>query len=98
MHAVILEAFTALQEGGGYEILRTGDGRSYDFILIPMPSTGFSVPYFKSVLGQAKAYLRPLQKDIVLCNDTCNDDSSKVRDQCFRKLTVQWEAKLTKHS
>ena len=29
-----------------------------------MPSNGFSVGYLQSVLGQAKGYLRPLQRDI----------------------------------
>lgn len=64
VHQAIFDAFPALEEGGGYEILRTGDGRTKDFILLPMPQTGFTVSYLKSVLGQAKAYLRPMQKNI----------------------------------
>ena len=35
VHKAICEAFPALEEGGGYEILPTGDGQSKDFILIP---------------------------------------------------------------
>lgn len=34
-----------------------------------MPPSGFSVEYLKSVLGQAKAYLRPLQKDIAYVDE-----------------------------
>ena len=41
---------------------------------IPVPSDGFSVDYLKSVLGQAKAYLRPLQGNIPL------KDNEKVRN------------------
>ena len=41
---------------------------------IPMPSAGFSVDYLKSVLGQAKGYLRPLQGNIPL------KDNEKVRN------------------
>jgi hypothetical protein len=62
VHEAILDAFSAIEEGGGYEILRTGDGRSKDFILIPMPAAGFSVTYLKTLLGQAKAYLRLIRK------------------------------------
>ena len=40
----------------------------------PMLSAGFSVDYLKSVLGQAKAYLRPLQGNIPL------KDNEKVRN------------------
>ena len=69
VHESIMEAFPALESGGGYEILRSGDGRTKELILIPMPNTGFSVPYLKSVLGQAKGYLRPLQKDIFHAQD-----------------------------
>ena len=62
VHETILAAFPALREG--YEILRAGEGRSRQLLLIPMPSNGFSVGYLQSVLGQAKGYLRPLQRDI----------------------------------
>ena len=64
VHETILAAFPAL--GEGYEILRAGEGRSKQLLLIPMPPNGFSVSYLQSVLGQAKGYLRPLQRDIVM--------------------------------
>ncbi|KAK2564475.1 G2/M phase-specific E3 ubiquitin-protein ligase [Acropora cervicornis] len=64
VHETILVAFPAL--GEGYEILCAGEGRSKQLLLIPMPPNGFSVSYLQSVLGQAKGYLRPLQRDIVM--------------------------------
>ena len=64
VHETILVAFPVL--GEGYEILRAGEGRSKQLLLIPMPPNGFSVSYLQSVLGQAKGYLRPLQRDIVM--------------------------------
>lgn len=63
VHETILSAFPALAEG--YEILRTTEGRCKELLLIPMPPSGFSVNYLQSVLGQAKGYLRPLQRDIM---------------------------------
>ena len=64
LHETILAAFPAL--GEGYEILRAGEGRSKQLLFIPMPPNGFSVSSLQSVLGQAKGYLRPLKKDIVM--------------------------------
>ena len=74
VHDTILAAFPAL--GGGYEILRAGDGRSRELMLITMPTSGFSVSFLQSVLGQAKGYLRPLQRDIVMetCQGTASSD------------------------
>ena len=34
---VIIDAFPALQTAGGYEVLRTADGRSKNLICIPTP-------------------------------------------------------------
>ena len=66
VHEVIIDAFPALQTAGGYEVLRTVDGRSKDLICIPTPASGISVAFLKCVLGQAKGFLRPLQKDIFI--------------------------------
>ena len=43
------------------------------FLKIPMPVSGFSVDYRKSVSGQTKGFLHPLQKDIVLVGDSVTD-------------------------
>ena len=50
----------------GYQLLRNSEGHGKDLLKIPMPAGGFSIDYFKSVLGEAKGFLRDLQKDIVL--------------------------------
>ena len=63
---VIIDAFPALQTASGYEELRTADGRSKALICIPTSVSGISVAFLKSVLGQAKGFLRPLQKDIFI--------------------------------
>ena len=75
VHQCIVEQFPQLDHRG-YSILRTTSesGRSRDLMQIPMPSAGFSVDYLKSVLGQAKAYVRPLQGNIPL------KDNEKVRN------------------
>lgn len=44
-----------------------------------MPQNGYTVTYLKSVLGQAKGYLRPLQEDIPLLGKPDADFSDKVR-------------------
>ena len=55
--------FPNLREGGRFEVLRS----SGKFLqAIPIPSGGYSVDYLKSVLAQAKCYVRPLQMDLNL--------------------------------
>lgn len=44
-----------------------------------MHHNGYTVPYLKSVLGQAKGYLRPLPEDIPLLGKPDADFSDKVR-------------------
>lgn len=70
MHQCIVEQFPQLDHRG-YSILgmTSESGRSRDLMQIPMPSAGFSVDYLKSMLGQAKAYLRPLQGNIPLTDN-----------------------------
>ena len=57
-------AYPKLKAGGGFEILRSGMGSSLAFV--PPPATGYSVPYLRDQagLGQALAYLRPLQVEL----------------------------------
>ena len=66
VHEKVLETFPSLVNGGRYEIMRTSDGNSKTLIDVPSPSMGYDVNCLKSALGQAKGYLRPLQKDIKL--------------------------------
>jgi hypothetical protein len=63
-HEAIISTFPSL--ASGYQLLRNSEDRGKELLKIPMPASGFSVDYLKSVLGQAKGFLRPFQKDIVL--------------------------------
>ena len=56
-----------LNDGRGYEFLRT-DGRSTSrLVLIPGSKVeGYSVQYLKDNLNQATAYICPLQNDLSL--------------------------------
>lgn len=86
IHEKVIETFPALE--AGYEILRSGDGRAKELILIPMPPNGFTVEYLRSVMGQAKGYIRPLQRDIFLPAARSDDGTScdKVRDLFMKKF------------
>lgn len=66
VHDKLLETFPSLINGGGYEILRTSDGNAKCLIDVPCPPMGYTVSFLKSALGQAKAFVRPLQQDISL--------------------------------
>lgn len=63
-HETVLSAFTPL--AGKNKILCSGEGWLKELFLIPMPPSGFSDGYLRSVLGPAKGYLRYLQRDVVL--------------------------------
>ena len=57
--------YPKLIQGGGFEILRSGSP-SFKLSLITPPTGGYSVPFLwdSAGLGQALAYIRPLQKDL----------------------------------
>ena len=63
----IEEEFSKLESGGGFVIMRTGHKGSNTLLAkIPSPANGYSVPFSRdcSGLGQAVAYIRPLQRDL----------------------------------
>ena len=61
----LMDAFPKLKDAGGYELLRVVDrGRSLE--VIPLPEDGYTVPYLKDVVQQAKIYIRPIQRDLSL--------------------------------
>ena len=66
LHFHLLEAFSKLRPGGGYELMRTSDGSNRFLDVIPCPPSGYTITYLKNVAGQAKVYIRPLQKDLDL--------------------------------
>ena len=80
VHEAIISTFPSL--ASGYQLLRNSEGRGKELLKIPMPVSGFSVDYLRSVLGQAKGFLRPLQKDIVLvgASSSSNSERSEVRN------------------
>lgn len=60
------EAYPKLCQGGGFEILRSG-ATVKDLVFIrPPPLTGYAVPFLRneSGLGQALAYVRPVQRNL----------------------------------
>ena len=61
-HFTILEAFTQLRDAGGYEVLRANQSRILE--VVPAPADGYTMAYLKDIFGQAKVYLRPIQRDL----------------------------------
>jgi hypothetical protein len=48
---------------GIFEFLRSGGARR-DLEVIPMPPLGYNMPYLKDSIGQAIAYIRPVQVNL----------------------------------
>ena len=53
-HDELVEAFPKLENAGGYELLRTEEGNSWDLVVIPQPSEGYTASYLKNVVQHAK--------------------------------------------
>ena len=67
VHQAILEAYPKLKEAGGFEALRTAEKSTSKLVVIPAPRTeGLTVAYLKSVLNQAKCFIRPVQRNMDL--------------------------------
>lgn len=87
-HEQLVEKFPKLHDGGGYELLRTV-GSSHELQIIPPPSGGYTTLYVKSVVGQAKVYVRPLQKDLSLEEVGTESDvvsETKCRNVCLKGI------------
>ena len=65
-HDDIIGAFPKLANCGGYELLRTQQSNNRELFVIPSQSGGYTVQYLKSIVSQAKVYIRPIQKDLSL--------------------------------
>lgn len=65
-HEEIISAYPKLINGGGYELMRTKQNTNRELCVIPPPSSGYTVEYIKSIVSQAKVYIRPIQKDLSL--------------------------------
>jgi hypothetical protein len=48
---------------GVFEILRSGGGRR-ELDVIPIPPLGYNVPFLRDAVGQAIAYIRPVQSNL----------------------------------
>ncbi len=62
----LVAEYPLLAEGGGFEVLRTTANSSKMLTPLPVPPGGYTVPYLKSVLGQARGFIRPLQTNLKL--------------------------------
>lgn len=70
------EVYPKLASGGGFEILRRG--MSNELVLIDPPPSGYSVPFLREIagLGQAIAFLRPIQCNLDMTPCSSNTDNS----------------------
>lgn len=82
VHVELLYAYSKLHMAGGYglfcfpvqglvancryKILRTSETNTHKLEVIPSPPSGYIEAYLKSVTGQAKVYVRPLQSNLDL--------------------------------
>ena len=57
----------------GYELLRVPVSGGKELTVIPVPSEGYSVRYLRTVLNQAKCYVRPVQSSLKL-EDDCKQE------------------------
>ena len=66
--------YPKLKDGGGFELLRSGLPSSKLSLMTP-PSGGYSVPFLRDTagLGQALAYIRPLQKNLDMLEKETNE-------------------------
>ena len=82
-------AYPKLLHGGGFEILRSGSGPSQPLKLVLAPSSGYSVSYLRdfSGLGQALAYLRPIQRSLDT-SPTSQAADSDQHDVCIYCLSI----------
>ena len=75
---VLENVYPKLKEGGGFELLRSGSPASMLSLISP-PAGGYSVAFLRDAagLGQALAYIRPLQKDLPM--DAPVESTEQVR-------------------
>lgn len=65
IHATLLESFPMLKDAGGFEILRTAERSNSVLVVVPAPrADGYTVSYLKSVLNQARGFVRPIQRNL----------------------------------
>ena len=60
LHAELIMEYPKLKDSGGYELLRQGAGRHLEEI--PSPRGGYTAEFLKTVVHNAKIYVRPIQQ------------------------------------
>ena len=50
----VVDGYPKLANAGGFELLRTADRNNSTLNLIPIPASGYTALYVKSIAGQAK--------------------------------------------
>ena len=63
----LLEEYPKLRAGGGFELLRL---RGRDLEAIPIPHEGYTVQYLKTVVQNAKVFIRPIQAPLDVTIDS----------------------------
>ena len=81
-----MAAFPKLAEGGGYELMRTKQNNNRELRVIPPLSDGYTAEYLKAIVGQAKLYIRPIQKDLSIA--PMNDCEFSVNTDFVTKLNL----------
>ena len=66
IYDVVLAKFPKLEEGRGFELLKTHEKGSKLLHVVDIPPSGYDVPYLKAVAHNAMIYIRPLQRDLSL--------------------------------
>lgn len=62
---VIQEAYPKLQESGqSFVLMRPSSSSTRSLMIIKPPLNGYTIPYLRDVINQAKIYIRPMEKDI----------------------------------
>ena len=86
------ETYPKLATGGGFELLRSSvSPRDLD-VIVP-PTCGYSVPFLRdsSGLGQAIAYIRPIQKDL---DSTPLQPTTEMRNSLLTEVYQIYENKF----
>ncbi|CAB4009412.1 G2 M phase-specific E3 ubiquitin- ligase-like [Paramuricea clavata] len=66
---LLIETFAKLKDCGGFELMYA-ETRSKDLLLIPLGPDGLSMKYIASFIGQGRIYIRPIQQDLPLGEDS----------------------------
>ena len=71
------EVYPKLKNGEGFEIMRRGGAQVNDLMVIQPPRSGYSVPFLRDTagLGQAIAFIRPIQIDLDMQPEPLMDSS-----------------------